>query len=149
MNPTIELTDKADWGVWQTLSRPLTAYNEQQTGRAEDFRFLILLLRDPESREITGGLWGRTLYGWLYIHLLVIPEPQRRQGLGTRLVQMAEQEARARGCQGALVDTFSFQARPFYERLGYRVFATIEDYPPGHCCYSMKKLLEELPRPAG
>jgi GNAT superfamily N-acetyltransferase len=146
MVPTVELTDKADWGVWQTLSRPLTAYNEQQAG-PEDFRFLILLLRDPETREITGGLWGRTLYGWLYIHLLVIPEQQRRQGLGTRLVHMAEDEARARGCRGALVDTFSFQARPFYERLGYQVFATIEDYPPGHRCHSMKKLLGVAPPP--
>ena len=142
----IEQTDTPDWGVWQMLSRPLTAYNETFAG-PEDFRFLILLLREPDTREVTGGLWGRTLFGWLYIHLLVVPEALRRQGLGTRLMRLAEDEALARGCRGALVDTFSFQARPFYERLGYRVYATIEDYPPGHCCYSMKKLLVSDPSP--
>lgn len=146
MGPTIELTETPDWAVWQTLSRPLSAYNAEKAA-PEDFRFLILLLRDPDTRAIIGGLWGRTLYGWLYIHLLVIPEQQRRRGLGTRLMQMAEAEARARGCRGALVDTFSFQARPFYERLGYRVFATVEDYPPGHCCYSMQKRLAAAPPP--
>jgi GNAT superfamily N-acetyltransferase len=138
MTPNIVLTDTADWSLWQTLSRPLSAYNEQHAG-PENFRFLILLLRHPETDEVLGGLWGRTLYQWLYIHLLFIPESMRRQGVGTTLMQRAEEEAWARGCRGALVDTFSFQARPFYERLGYRVFATVEDYPPGHACFSLKK----------
>jgi ribosomal protein S18 acetylase RimI-like enzyme len=140
----IEQTDTPDWSVWQTLARPLTAYNEAQAG-PEDFRFLILLLRHPDTGEVIGGLWGRTLYGWLYIHLLVVPEELRRRGLGTRLMRLAENEALARGCRGALLDTFSFQARPFYERLGYQVYATIEDYPPGHRCYSMKKSLAAPP----
>jgi GNAT superfamily N-acetyltransferase len=144
LTPNIELTDTPDWGLWQTLARPLTAYNEQQAG-PENTRFLILLLRHPDTAEILGGLWGRTMYGWLYTHLLFIPEPMRRQRLGPTLMQRAEAEALARGCVGALVDTFSFQARPFYERLGYRVLATIEDYPPGHAYFCMKKQLEVAP----
>jgi GNAT superfamily N-acetyltransferase len=144
MTPAIELSETPDWGVWQTLAKPLSAYNERAAG-PENFRFLILLLREPETREIVGGLWGRTMYRWLYTHLLFVPEPLRRQGIGTTLLRRAEAEAAARGCLGALVDTFSFQARPFYERLGYRVFATVDDYPPGHSCFSMKKLLGAAP----
>jgi len=140
MTPTIELTDTPDWGFWQTLSRPLSAYNERQAG-AENARFLILLLKHPETAEIQGGLWSRTMYQWLYVNLLFVPEPLRRQGFGSTLMRRAEAEAVARGCRGALVDTFSFQARPFYERLGYRVFATVEDYPPGHAYFSMQKPL--------
>jgi len=52
-----------------------------------------------------------------------------------------EQAARQRGCQYAHLDTFSFQARPFYEDLGYTVFGTLDDYPPGHQRFFMQKAL--------
>ncbi|MEX3946099.1 hypothetical protein AB4Y44_42815, partial [Paraburkholderia sp. BR10937] len=42
-----------------------------------------------------------------------------------------EEEACRRGCSGAWLDTYSFQARAFYERLDYTVFGTIDNYPPG------------------
>jgi hypothetical protein len=54
-------------------------------------------------------------------------------------MQQAEDEARQRLCLGAWLDTFSFQARGFYERLGYTVFGTINDFPPGHSRIFMKK----------
>jgi hypothetical protein len=54
---------------------------------------------------------------------------------------MAESEAVHRGCQDAFLDTFSFQARPLYERLGYRVVGTIPGFPPGHERYFMVKFL--------
>jgi hypothetical protein len=44
----------------------------------------------------------------------------------------AEAEAVAAGCTDAVLDTFSFQARGFYERHGYHVYATLEGYPPGY-----------------
>ena len=47
-------------------------------------------------------------------------------------MQAMEAEAIRRGCRGAYLDTFSYQARPFYERLGYEVFGTLDDYPAGH-----------------
>jgi hypothetical protein len=54
-----------------------------------------------------------------------------------------EAEAIRRGCHGAFLDTFSYQARPFYEKLGYEVFGTLEDYPPGHQRFYMRKRLGE------
>jgi ribosomal protein S18 acetylase RimI-like enzyme len=51
----------------------------------------------------------------------------------------AEAEAIHRGCRGAWLDTFSFQARGFYERLGYSIFGTIENFPPGHRRFFLKK----------
>ena len=52
-----------------------------------------------------------------------------------------EDKARERGCEFSHLDTFSYQARPFYEKLGYEVFATLEDYPPGQQRFYMKKTL--------
>ena len=63
----------------------------------------------------------------------------RGAGFGRQLVGRAEQEAIVRGCQGAWLETFSFQAPGFYERLGYRVFAVLEDNPPGHMRLFMTK----------
>jgi hypothetical protein len=57
------------------------------------------------------------------------------------MLEATEQAARELGCRYSHLDTFSFQARPLYERLGYEVFATLDDYPPGHQRFFMKKAL--------
>jgi hypothetical protein len=46
-----------------------------------------------------------------------------------------------RGCAHAHLDTFSYQARPFYERRGYQVFGMLQDYPPGQQRFFMEKTL--------
>ena len=88
-------------------------------------------------------LFRSTAFGWLYIELLFIPEDRRAGGLGTRLMRRAEEEAIKRGCHHAWLDTFNFQARGFYEKLGYRVFGTLENYPVGHSRLFMTKSLAE------
>lgn len=139
MTPTITLTDASDARARSAILAPLMAFNLAGAGRPEDYRRLAILVSDPASGEILGGLWGETMYSHLHIDLLFIPEPLRRTGLGRRLIGDAEAEALLRGCRGAWLDTFSFQARGFYERLGYTVFGTIEEYPPGHSRFFLKK----------
>ena len=58
---------------------------------------------------------------------------------GTRLLSDAHDYARARGAVGATLETYSFQARPFYERLGYELCGTIDGYPPGHAKFFLRK----------
>jgi GNAT superfamily N-acetyltransferase len=117
----------------------LLAFNAAHAAPS-DRRPLAVLLRAPGG-ELLGGLWGETAHGWLSVELLFVPEGLRGIGLGIRLTRRAEDEARARGCRGAWLRTFEFQARGFYERLGYAVFGELADYPPGHRCYFMRKLL--------
>ncbi|HCT6944074.1 TPA: N-acetyltransferase [Klebsiella pneumoniae] len=45
------------------------------------------------------------------------------------LMQEAEQQAQAQGCSHLLVDTFSFQALPFYQKLGYQLQMSLPDFP--------------------
>lgn len=139
MNVTIHLTDAPDDRMRRAIVGPLLAYNDDQTGTS-DFKPLAVMLADADGTSV-GGLWGRTAYGWLFVELLLVPEPLRGRGLGRQLMQRAEQEAVARGCHGAWLDTFEFQARGFYERLGYDCFGELSDYPPGFSRYFMKKTL--------
>lgn len=101
-----------------------------------------MLLRN-ETGTVVGGLWARTNYAWLVIEMLFVPEQLRGRGVGSRLVQKAEAAARVRGCIGMQVDTFDFQARAFYERLGFAVFGIQEDLPPGHRCFYLCKRLDQ------
>ena len=70
-------------------------------------------------------------------------EPLRGKGYGERLLRAAEDEARAHGYQGVFLETLGFQARPFYERYGYEVFAELPDRPAGYTASFMKKFLRE------
>ena len=81
---------------------------------------------------------GRCSYDWL-IELLFVPEALRGRRLGMRLIERAEEAAREGGCIGAWLDTFSFQARGFYERLGYTLAGEIPDHPIGGARYLLLK----------
>ena len=108
------------------------------SGFPRDARRLGVFLRTPEGR-MAGGLFGVTLWNWLFIKHLWVHEALRGKGAGSRLVSAAENEARRRGCAHAAVDTFSFQAPGFYQRLGYRVAGRLEDCPPGETRYYLEK----------
>ena len=118
----------------------LDAHNLSVAGDAQ-FQKLSIFLRD-ESGGLIGGLLGETYWGWLFVETLWIGHILRHKGYATKLMAAAEAEALARGCRYAYLDTFSFQARPFYEGLGYEVFGVLEDYPGEHKRFFMKKTLE-------
>lgn len=140
MSVDLVLTDSPEPEARETILRGLDGFSLQHDQPVSSARPLAILLREPDT-GIIGGLWGRTDWGWLSLELLFVPEQLRGTGLGARLVRQAEDEAIRRGCRGALVNTFSFQAPGFYERLGYRVFAVLEDCPPGHRRISLQKPL--------
>jgi GNAT superfamily N-acetyltransferase len=105
---------------------------------------LCLAIRDAKG-AMTGGLWGRYRFGWLFIELIFVPDDRRGQDLGAALLAMAEAQARAWGGIGVWLDTFSFQARGFYEKHGFAVFGEIADYPAPHRRFFLSKRLD----PAG
>ena len=107
---------------------------------APDFQPVTLAAR-AAAGEIVGGLVGETGWAWLHVDLLWIAAPYRGRGLGRALLRSAEQEATHRGCHYAYLDTFDFQALPFYEREGYNVFGIQDDYPPGYKRYYLRKAL--------
>jgi GNAT superfamily N-acetyltransferase len=101
-------------------------------------RPLHILLRDGNG-NLTGGLIADTYWQWLDLDDFWLVESVRGQGIGRSMLQAAEQEAVARGCRFAKLETFSFQARGFYEKCGYRVVGQLQNYPPGQSFFWMQK----------
>ena len=114
----------------------LVDFNEAKAGPAEGRDLTVIARRDG---EIVGAAMGATHFRWLFVRFLWVAETERGSGLGSRLLGTAENEARARGCQHAHLDTFSFQALPFYQKYGYTIFGQLEDYPVGHTRYFLQK----------
>jgi GNAT superfamily N-acetyltransferase len=130
---------RGDAGDATFVRESLALFNVAVTGDAY-YSPLAIFLKD-ERGAVLGGALGHIWGGWLYIEALWVAEPFRGQGYGGKLLRAAEDEARMQGCHGVFLTTFSFQARPFYEKSGYEVVADIQDYPKGHSHHVLKKNL--------
>lgn len=121
----------------------LNAHNIAQTGQSawHPVGFFLKNTRGEWVGGLIGDLWG----GWLHVRILWVDAAARSQGNGSRLLKAAEDYAVQRGCLAVTLETHSFQARPFYEKRGYDVFATLEDYPPGHSKFFLRKALTARP----
>jgi GNAT superfamily N-acetyltransferase len=138
--PAITLTDMPDDDERAVIMDGLRAYNEAQVG-GWDGRPLAILVHDPDTKKVSGGLLGRTYLGLLTVERFFLPEGVRRGRLGSRILTMAEEEARRRGCTRAVLSTLHFQAPDFYRKQGWDVAARIECEPPGHTRFYMTKKL--------
>jgi N-acylglucosamine-6-phosphate 2-epimerase len=99
---------------------------------------LDIFICDSQGR-LLGGLVASTYWGWLDIEDLWLDETLRGLGYGRELLAIVETEALARGCSRVFLQTFSFQAKGFYEKLGYQVVGRLDDYPPGQTFFWMRK----------
>lgn len=140
MDPIVTVTDAPDPQAHAVIEAGLRRFNTGQSG-IDDSRLLDVIARDPQTQRVVGGLTGRTSLGLLFIDLFFLPEDLRGQGLGGRMLRLAEDEARRRGCRAAVLYTISFQAPGFYEGHGYRVFGEVGCDPPGTSRIFMTKAL--------
>jgi GNAT superfamily N-acetyltransferase len=130
----------------RTVRDGLLAFNVERLGDPKDSPVAVFARDDDGS--VVGGLIGEIRWGWLYVAKLWVHEAHRGRGLGKQLLETAEAHARDAGCIASRLDTFDFQARPFYEGLGYRLFGQLEGYPPGGRAFYLWKPLspESTPR---
>ena len=120
------------------ILKGLLAFNKRARGNW-NFKPLSITLRHRGA--IVGGLYGETYLNWMYISLFWLADEFRGKGFGSKIMRMAEKEARKRGARNAFVDSFSFQAPGFYKKLGYREFGKLKDFPAGHSRSFLTKAL--------
>lgn len=138
----IEITRAPAESDWTALYDALDAFNDEASGVPEPARKLALIVRGADGQP-EGGLWAQSYWGWMFVQLLYLAPALLHGGLGSRLLAQAETLARDEGCIGIWLDTFSFQAKPFYERHGYREFGRLPDYPKGAVRHFMAKRLDQ------
>jgi GNAT superfamily N-acetyltransferase len=136
LNIAIEPPDEA---VSDQIHARLRAFNRAAVAGSER-RLFNAVLRDGEGR-LQGALLGSVRFDVMNLQDLYVEEPHRRDGHGAKLVAAGEAEARRLGAKSACVMTFSWQARPFYEKQGYTVFAEVPFNDGAHTLYWLKKLL--------
>ena len=121
------------------LANLIRAYNRANREQSKNEPLNIYL--EDEKGNLVAGMVAETFGNWLEIEYLYVSDSLRDEGLGSRILEMAENESRNRGCKYSFVDTFNFQAPKFYEKHGYKEVFTLKKYPyTGERYYYTKEL---------
>jgi GNAT superfamily N-acetyltransferase len=123
------------------VNRGIQSHAHAAIGLPEQMWLPANVFVQTDDGEILGGALGNTWGLWLYVNEVWVDTAIRGKGYATRLMSAIETYALERRCRYSYLDTFSFQARPLYEKLDYKVFGTLEDHPKGHTHYFLKKTL--------
>lgn len=119
--------EKCEW-LKNNISPDINVSNIQ------DYNFLAF-----DDGKLIGGAIGFIQYNWYFLDLLYIDKNYRGQYIGTTLIKKIEEFAKKENLTGVRMETWDFQAKGFYEKNGYTVFAEIKDCPPGTIDYFLKK----------
>jgi GNAT superfamily N-acetyltransferase len=128
--PAIELRRGDVQEIETFLADRIYEFNSTATGYFDGESFAAV--QRDESGTILAGISGYTWGGLCLVSYLWVAEQQRGNGIGSRLLRIAEQHAKDKGCVVMLLSTHSFQSPGFYARMGYEQQASIKDNPVGH-----------------
>jgi GNAT superfamily N-acetyltransferase len=135
-----ELPSKDDL---KTISQGIKSYNQihlpDEVVFEPDTRFAVLAKN--EKGEVVGGIRANAYWNYCLIELLWLSDVVRGKGIGSQLMKQAEAFAIENGFEYIRTETVSFQAKPFYEKLGYTVYGELKDLPKGCTTYCLVKKL--------
>lgn len=121
------------------IVKGLTAYNASKAN-GDMPQYLMITVRDQEQ-NVVGGLVGASYLGWVQVQAVWLDDSLRGQGYGKDLMRKVEEEALRRACPRIFLETLSFQALGFYEKLGYTIVSRLDGFPPGGTRYALTKML--------
>ena len=125
--------------VEKAIEEGLKAFNEKIAGTSDPIP-VNLTVRD-EAGTIRGGIVARVWMESLYVSLVWIDDSLRGKGHGKTMMETVEARAREVGATDVWLNTLSWQARPFYETLGYTCFGENTLARGKHRRYFMRKEL--------
>lgn len=134
---TLTVTDSPSAADFAVVEAGLTEFNERFVP-PDGYRPLAVFVHGADG-DLAGGLLGNTYWGWLYVSSFWLDDDVRGRGVGSQTLAAAEAEAARRGCRHVHLDTLDFQALEFYKKQGYVQWGQLDDLPPGHTRYFLKK----------
>ena len=139
---TLEIHEARDPQAVAVIGQALTDVGNALFGTYMN-RATLAITAEDESGQPQGGLWMLVRRDWLFLDLFILAPEARGSGTGRRILAMAEDAARARGCTGVWLDSFGFQAPGFYRAQGYAPIGELPDYPAPHARHFFAKRLDE------
>ena len=141
---TLQLEEHPSADELRQIVDGVRSFNRAVVGH-ERPRAVASFLRD-EAGQIVGGAHGDLWGSSVHIAGMWVAEDHRGKGYGSALLTAVEDYAAERGYLLAYLETTSFQARPFYEGLGYRVFGELPGIAEGCTLFFLRK---DLKSPVG
>lgn len=139
----IELTTTPSLQDLQAISTGIQSYNQSYLADdvvyQADTKFAVFAKNKAD--EVIGGIRATAFWNYCIIELLWLSKESRGEGLGSQLMQKAEAFALVKGFEYIRTETIDFQAKPFYQKLGYKVYGELHDCPKGHTTYCLVKAL--------
>ncbi|RLC19208.1 MAG: GNAT family N-acetyltransferase [Deltaproteobacteria bacterium] len=121
------------------LESKLFQHNRKKIENYSYEQFILKVV--DSSNSIIAGIHCKIGGNWLYIESLWVEKEYRSQGLGKELLIKAEKIASEKKCFGVYLYTYSFQNPGFYQKLGYNIFGTLENFCNENSKLYMKKIL--------
>jgi len=140
----IEITENPKEEDSKRISKGIIDFNKSKVPNLEtiedEVKFFVFV--KDEKGDILGGIRALCFWNTLHIELLWLSEGARGKGIGKKLIKSAENFAIKNNCEKVFVETTSWQAKPFYEKVGYRLMASIKDRPKGYTSHYLTKELK-------
>jgi GNAT superfamily N-acetyltransferase len=133
----VALEDDPEDQVLKGVMAGLRAFNNAAVPGLKSHK-ITAAIRD-DSGTLHGGVIGRLAGDSVYVEVVWNDDEVRGTGLGTTTMRLVEDEAKRLGAREAWLYTMSFQAKPFYEKLGYRQFAELPWLGGTHARHFMRK----------
>ncbi|ENJ1726430.1 TPA: GNAT family N-acetyltransferase [Vibrio parahaemolyticus] len=139
----IELSIQPSEEELKAISDGISAFNAQYLPEDGEFDsgFRFVITARNESGEFIGGIQASVVWSYCVLELLWLSEESRGKGLGSKLIKQLVEFATEKGLSQIRTETLDFQAKPFYEKQGFRVYGELEDTPKGHKTYFLVKAL--------
>ncbi|RTR39569.1 N-acetyltransferase [Shewanella canadensis] len=123
------------------LVEGVRAYVHEQLG--DEITLPLSVISRDDNGELIGGVSGRTIYRNFLIGVVWVDKKYRGTGLGRQLMELAEDEAKGRGCLVSQVDTLSIQAPVFYQKLGFEIIGSVPEFSGSPARYFLMKTYGE------
>jgi ribosomal protein S18 acetylase RimI-like enzyme len=137
----IESEGEPDAKDFKVLSKGMLVHHAQNGHPRRSEKYSIFL--KDKNEKILGGVIVTFLWNGMEINSLWVDESIRRQGWGTKLVEKIEVEGAKRGCIISYTNTFPWQAPQFYEKLGYKIYGKLDNFPKGESLIYFSKQLKK------
>ncbi len=146
--PALHYSTEAQPEAHEFVTQQLIAFNRAASPRLDTWyqpendavKDIDVYARD-EQGQVMEGFLGYVQWGWLEVDIVWVDQRLRGRDVGQHLMALGEQRGRDLGATHAKLSTFDVQAKPFYEKLGYRVYGELPNYPLGHTMFFMQKAL--------